>query len=397
MEIAPITLKRQLAWRLGVAGGVIALLFVAEAMIRIYLNCSQSSTVSGWGLMRPQTCRMFTQGWYHGEVFNMASSIAARQFVKVSIVSLLCALIFHREVTRHISAVAQFLNQATSQDRSAHLSLFKTCNPVSELADIEKGLNGMVGRLNEVVDEDTSLVRQSISKIEFDRMSATCEAVTSILHDVNNGLSVISNSPARIEHLMELDHGVNHVTREAVSKVLESHERIVSMMAKLISTQQGMVTSHGKMTKISLVGVVGDAIEIEGMRLVRAGIALKRDQLMDFQVRGYHEVYLSILLNLLKNAREAIVTADSAERFVCLSSWLDGDTVVLEIRDSGCGIAPDSLKVVGTYGVSTKTTGHGFGLAGARRMLADMGGSLSVDSPGVGKGTQIQIGMQTAS
>ncbi len=402
MEIVPITLNQKLAWRLSMACGAVALLFVVETFIRVYLNCSQMlAPSSGWGFftISTQTCGVFGQGLFHGELFNMASTIAVRQVLRVSLVSILCALIFHREVTRHISAMALYLKQVTTQDRPEHFALVESRNPIAELNDIENGLNLIVGRLNRIVDDGSRAAqreRPGERSIEFERMSATCEAVTSILHDVNNGLSVLSNSPAHIERLMDLDRGVNHVTREAVGKVLETHERMVSMMAKLISTQQAMVASLEKKTNFSLLSVIGDAIEIEGMRFVRAGISLRQDQLHDFQIRGHHEIYLSILLNLLKNAREAILSADTAERYVSLSSKLEGDRIVLEIRDSGCGISSDKLELIGTHGFSTKGTGHGYGLAGARRMLTDMGGSIAINSSGVSLGTSVKVKMPAA-
>lgn len=395
MDVHRISLKRKLAMQLTVTCAIFAFLFVIETFARLYVNCSGGVW---WGRVpvSQQLCAVFAGNHWEDEILHFVSAIALTQVLKVALVGLFCAFVFNRGVTRHISAMASYLKKASTQESPDTLKLvgFSTAT-TAELHDIESSLNAIAHKMRGITKEsksDSSIRINADLAVELERMSATCEAVTSILHDVNNGLSVLLHNPAHIERLMALDDGVNKDTKENIGKVLETQERIVSMMSKLISTQHTRV-SKGRLTAVSLKDVVKNAIEIEGMRFVRAGITLEHDQLFDFSIRGCKDIYMSILMNLLKNAREAILSSDTQERVVRLSSWKDNDKVIFEVRDSGCGIAEEQLAQVGQHGFTTKSAGQGFGLAGARRMLVDMGGWLTVESSGPGKGTSVKIGL----
>ena len=395
MDIQRISLKRKLAMQLTLTCAAFALLFVMESFARLYLNCSGGVW---WGRVpvSQQICAAFAQNYWEDEILSFVSTIALTQVLKVALVGAFCAFIFNRSVTRHMYAVASYLKKAAAQDSPGTLKLrgFNTAT-TAELHDIESSLNAIVEKMRGIAKEsrgEASIRLNAELAVELERMSATCESVTSILHDVNNGLSALLHNPARIERLMALDDGVNINTKENIGKVLENQERIVTMMSKLISTQHTRA-SKGRLTAVSLKDVVRDAIEIEGMRFVRAGISLEHDRLSDFSMHGCKDIYMSILMNLLKNAREAILSSNCQERVVRLSSWKDNDKVIFEVRDSGCGVEREQLAMIGTYGFTTKSTGQGFGLAGARRMLVDMDGWLTVESAGPGKGTSVKIGL----
>ncbi|MDT4969846.1 MAG: two-component system, NtrC family, sensor histidine kinase HydH [Acidobacteriota bacterium] len=87
------------------------------------------------------------------------------------------------------------------------------------------------------------------------------------------------------------------------------------------------------------------------------------------------------LLNLLRNAAEAIGEG-ATERFVEVhgSVWNDASGkqwAIIEIRDSGGGIESTDLQRIFIPFFTTKTTGHGVGLALAHRVIAEHGGTLT--------------------
>ncbi len=58
----------------------------------------------------------------------------------------------------------------------------------------------------------------------------------------------------------------------------------------------------------------------------------------------------------------------------------------IRIVDNGVGIAPENLLKIFNYGFTTKKGGHGFGLHSAALAAGQMGGSLSAESAGTGRG-----------
>jgi signal transduction histidine kinase len=87
------------------------------------------------------------------------------------------------------------------------------------------------------------------------------------------------------------------------------------------------------------------------------------------------------LLNLIRNAAESIAE-ESKQRRVFLRGSKQQESAgkvwaVLEIQDTGGGIQPNDLQRIFIPFFTTKTTGHGVGLALAHRVITDHGGTLS--------------------
>jgi C4-dicarboxylate-specific signal transduction histidine kinase len=83
-----------------------------------------------------------------------------------------------------------------------------------------------------------------------------------------------------------------------------------------------------------------------------------------------------VLLNLVMNACDAMSATPPGERLLVLSTATQGDARI-EVRDRGCGIAPDALATVFEPFITTKQDGLGLGLAICRTILEAHGGRVS--------------------
>lgn len=102
------------------------------------------------------------------------------------------------------------------------------------------------------------------------------------------------------------------------------------------------------------------------------------------EVRADEAMLRRALLNLLRNAAEAIPD-DAAERRVNVSGSVVRDAegrdwVSLEVEDTGAGIAEEDLQRIFIPFFTTKSKGHGVGLALAHRVATDHGGTLSASN-----------------
>jgi signal transduction histidine kinase len=99
------------------------------------------------------------------------------------------------------------------------------------------------------------------------------------------------------------------------------------------------------------------------------------------QVQADERMLRQALLNLIRNAAEAI-PEEAAERSVRVKGSRDEDEAgavwaVVEIEDTGRGVPPEDLQRIFIPFFTTKTKGHGVGLALAHRVVTDHGGTLS--------------------
>jgi CheY-like chemotaxis protein len=113
-------------------------------------------------------------------------------------------------------------------------------------------------------------------------------------------------------------------------------------------------------------------------------------------MRGNGVALGQVFLNLLLNAAQAIPEGAAESNEIRISSRVQagekGDEIVVEIADSGAGIAPDNLSRVFEPFFTTKPQGQGtgLGLSISRQTVLDHGGRLTIDSA-VGKGSTFRV------
>jgi two-component system NtrC family sensor kinase len=98
-----------------------------------------------------------------------------------------------------------------------------------------------------------------------------------------------------------------------------------------------------------------------------------------------------VFLNLLKNAAEAL---EGRGGTVWVSARREGDAVRVLVRDDGPGIAREALGRIFEPFHTTKAPGRGsgLGLSISRRIVADHGGTLEVESsPGAGATFSVRL------
>lgn len=99
----------------------------------------------------------------------------------------------------------------------------------------------------------------------------------------------------------------------------------------------------------------------------------------NLEITADRELIEMVLINLLKNAKEAI--KDTEEPKIELVARVDGERrVLLDVKDNGPGIIPEAQQRIFIPFYTTKKSGSGIGLALSRQIMQMHHGSLSVKS-----------------
>jgi signal transduction histidine kinase len=114
------------------------------------------------------------------------------------------------------------------------------------------------------------------------------------------------------------------------------------------------------------------------------------------QIRGIYAHFSQSLGNLIKNAVESMYDSDT--KWLLLESYVRTNTIVIQITDTGTGIAKEDLKRIFKPFYTTKPLtasdnrpiGTGLGLSSTKEMIESYGGKLSVKST-VGEGTKFKV------
>ena len=109
-----------------------------------------------------------------------------------------------------------------------------------------------------------------------------------------------------------------------------------------------------------------------------------------------HKV-LQILINVIRNAKYALDEGQQASRRLVLRIEPAGEMVRFVINDNGVGILPENLTKIFSHGFTTRKDGHGFGLHSSALAAHEMGGTLTGQSDGPGRGATFTLELPRAA
>ncbi|MDD3526924.1 MAG: ATP-binding protein, partial [Bacteroidales bacterium] len=85
-----------------------------------------------------------------------------------------------------------------------------------------------------------------------------------------------------------------------------------------------------------------------------------------------------VILNLMKNASEALFASETNMPFISLKLTHFGNTIKLEIANNGPQIPPEIKEQIFVPFYTTKENGSGIGLSLSRQIILQMGGDITV-------------------
>jgi PAS domain S-box-containing protein len=202
--------------------------------------------------------------------------------------------------------------------------------------------------------------------------------------------------PAYLTALAELllkDHGEMLEELELLSRNIEHINDIVAM-------QQNYGKVAGVVEELPLAGLVEDALRMNLGSMERHGVQVVREYDKVPAVQVDKRKVLQILVNLIRNAKQACDERGQAGKRIILRVGLNGDNRVrISVIDNGIGIPPENLAHIFARGFTTRKDGHGFGLHSGALAAKELGGALLVQSDGPGQGAvfTLELPLQPAS
>lgn len=148
-----------------------------------------------------------------------------------------------------------------------------------------------------------------------------------------------------------------------------------------------------EMTEIDLASVVRSAVEMTALSVSARGMQLRQDLVFDpASMRGDRVRLLQVVWNLLSNA----IKFTPAGGAIIVRLERDGNDARLSVIDDGAGISAHFLPhVFELYRQADATGGHlpglGIGLSIVSQIVRLHGGSVRVESPGLGRGSTFTV------
>lgn len=213
------------------------------------------------------------------------------------------------------------------------------------------------------------------------RLTSLATMSAGIVHEINQPLNALKVTADAILYWYRKGRPID------VPKVIRDLERISAYAARIdeiikhVRFLAADDEAHHPDELCDLNDAVDGALHLMGGQLSAHGITVitELDPALP-QVRGSQSRFEEVIINLLRNAMDALDSVSRSDKKIRCSTRRSGDRVVLEISDNATGI-PDEIKerIFDPF-FSGKSAGRslGLGLALAQSVVSRCGGEISV-------------------
>jgi len=379
---------------------------------------------------------------------GLRSKLAQSAFITATVflLTLIVAFLLSARMERLISepildlvsaarAVAQEKNYAIRVVKRSTDEIGVLCDRFNEMlaqiqlrdAALESARDHLEARVEERTQELESIHKQLI---DASRQGGMAEIATNVLHNVGNVLNSVnvssglivervkrSSTPglARVvdllgQHTHDLGHFITHdprgkhvpahlaqlsqhLTAEqgAIVNELDSLRRNVEHIKEIVAMQQNYAKVGGVKEMINVVELVEDGMCLNEGGLRRHGVEVVREFEAVPPMNAEKHKILQILVNLLSNAKYACQESTRSDKQLKVRVANGQGRITISVTDNGIGIPPENMIRIFNHGFTTRKDGHGFGLHSGALAAREMGGSLSVVSPGPGQGATFTL------
>jgi PAS domain S-box-containing protein len=178
---------------------------------------------------------------------------------------------------------------------------------------------------------------------------------------------------------------------------LENLTRSVDHIREVVTTQQTHAGRAPVLVPAAIWELAEDALRINGEALSRDQVTVVREFAPVPQALLDRGRVLQILVNLVANARDALAALPgSSRRLTVRIATVAGNRLQVSVQDEGEGISPENLLRIFSHGFTTRAHGHGFGLHSCALAAAQMRGTLTAASDGLGHGATFTLELPLA-
>jgi two-component system sensor kinase FixL len=220
--------------------------------------------------------------------------------------------------------------------------------------------------------------------IFMSRFTALGEMASTLAHELNQPLTAIASYLNGARRLLDRGRAEDQdQIRQAVDSAADQALRAGQIIKRLREfVARGESDRHAEdlrklieeASALALVGVKETGIRVTYRFDPRVGLVMV-DKIQIQQV----------ILNLMRNALEAMLEAGGRKELHISTRPLDGNMVEAAVADTGPGIAPDIMARLFQPFVTSKAQGMGVGLSISRTIIEAHGGTLTAESaPGSG-------------
>jgi signal transduction histidine kinase len=191
--------------------------------------------------------------------------------------------------------------------------------------------------------------------IQQERLAAVGQLVSGVAHEINNPLQAILG----FAELLQLQRDVPESVKADLQLIQKESARACAIIRNLalFARQQ-----PGEAAPVTMTDVIRSVAELRQRRLESEDIELKIEDAAGRPVKAVLTELQQVVLNFVVNAEQAILGSGRLPGRITIRAYDRDDRVVLEVEDTGPGIADQNEAKLFQPFFTTKPVGQGTGL-----------------------------------
>lgn len=297
-----------------------------------------------------------------------------------------------RERTEAAELEIQERRRAEQELEQVHRQLLDISREIG-MAEVATGVLHNVGNVLNSVNVSANLIGDRVRNTSA---SATgLSRAAGLLNEHNHDLEAFLVNDGKGRMLPNYLSGLAEQLTEDQQRIQDEVQALTQNVAhvrNIVSAQQQYATAPGILERIEVPELIDYALELAGGTVTRGDIEIVRSYEDVPPVETEKHKVIQILVNLFRNASEAMQDARTDVRRLSLSIQRKGRRhVAIIVSDTGAGIPRENLTRIFSHGFTTKPHGHGFGLHSAALVAKQLKAELLVDSDGPGQGATFTL------
>jgi len=243
---------------------------------------------------------------------------------------------------------------------------------------------GVVGQ-GRLVAQLRDEVRALDDQLRRAQRLVTVGTITSmIVHEINNILTHV------IGRLELADEGDETSCRGSLRRVRKGYDSAAAICQALLHLTCG---DPQQVQTVPVAQLIEETLAAMARAPSKDGIVLIRKVSPKLQITTRPVELKQVLLNLLLNARAAVLGKEGGSQSICISASRRNGETFIRVADTGVGIPPEYRQRIFEPFFTTKNgEGTGLGLAVCREIVESLKGRISVRSQ-LGKSTCFTIAL----
>ena len=314
----------------------------------------------------------------------------ARQTLALSLLAILgLAGVAGLSIEGLVARPVRQMVEATRRVAEGDLSGAVPVSSRDELGQLANDFNRMREALVRAEQELRGRAEAQVARAE--KLASLGRISASIAHEINNPLTGILTFAKLLIRDLEtrpLDDALKEQGLRQLRLVERETERCTAIVRSLLEFARQRPL-HLK--PVSASAVVEEALSLVGHQLELKGLALDRALQVVPEVQGDAGQLRQAVVNLVLNACDATPSGGR----IRLTTRADDGGALIEVSDTGAGIAPEDQSRIFDPFFSTKEKGTGLGLSVVYGIVEHHGGRIEVESE-PGRGTTFRIRLPAA-